>query len=114
MSVYDKAYELAKALEDSHEAKTMRAARAAADADPDARRMLFDFQKKQVDLQQRMMSDEEPSADELEGMSRLYEVLSLNPLVQKYFEAEKRLSVVVEDVNRIIGNSLQSLLLSSE
>ncbi|OXM15268.1 YlbF family regulator [Paenibacillus herberti] len=112
MNVYDKAYELAKALEESHEAKDVRAARAAADADPDARRMLFDFQKQQVDLQQRMMSGEEPSAEELESLNRLYEVLSMNPLVQRYFEAEKRLSVVIEDVNRIIGNSLSALLLS--
>ncbi|MCM3747987.1 YlbF family regulator [Paenibacillus pasadenensis] len=112
MNVYDKAYELAKALEESHEAKAVQAARAAADADPDARRMLFDFQKRQVDLQQRMMSGDEPSAEELENLNRLYELLSMNPLVQRYFEAEKRLSVVVEDVNRIIGNSLSALLLS--
>jgi cell fate (sporulation/competence/biofilm development) regulator YlbF (YheA/YmcA/DUF963 family) len=111
MNVYDHAYELAKALQGSLEAKQVMEARAAADQDPDARRMLSDFQQRQLELQQRMMGGEEPSVEELDALGKLYEVLSLNPLVQRYFEAEKRLAVVYEDVNRIIGNSMQSVLL---
>ncbi|CDN45749.1 MULTISPECIES: YlbF family regulator [unclassified Paenibacillus] len=111
MNVYDRAYELAQALQGSLEAKQVMEARAAADRDPDARRMLADFQRRQLELQQRMMGGEEPSAEELDGLGKLYELLSLNPLVQDYFEAEKRLGVVYEDVNRIIGSSMQSVLL---
>ena len=56
-------------------------------------------------------SGEEPSPQELDTLSKQYEVLSLNPLIQRYFDAEKRLAVVYEDINRIVGSSLQSVLL---
>ena len=112
MNVYDHAYELAKALQESLEAQQVKEARAAADAEPDAKRMLLEFQQRQMEMQQKMMGGEEPSPQELDTLSKQYEVLSLNPLIQRYFEAEKRLAVVYEDINRIVGNSLQSALAS--
>lgn len=110
MNVYDKAYELAKSLRESAEAQALQAAKRAVDGDADAKRSLDSFMERQHMLQHQMMSGEEPSPVELEQMNKLYEVLALNPLISRYFEAERRFSFVFEDVNRILGEGLKSLL----
>jgi cell fate (sporulation/competence/biofilm development) regulator YlbF (YheA/YmcA/DUF963 family) len=110
MNVYDKAYELAKALKDSEEANLLKLAKEAAEADAEAKRMLDDFRERQSFLQQKMMAGEEPSAEDMEKMSKLYEVISLNPLIGKLLDAERRFAVVFEDVNRIMSDVLKSIV----
>lgn len=110
MNVYDKAYELAKTLKESDEAKQLKAAKQAAEADPDAKRMLDDFRERQNFLQQKMMAGEEPSAEDMEKMNKLYEVIALNPLIGRLLEAERRFAVVFEDVNRIMSDVLKALV----
>ncbi|SFE51144.1 Cell fate regulator YlbF, YheA/YmcA/DUF963 family (controls sporulation, competence, biofilm development) [Paenibacillus algorifonticola] len=110
MNVYDKTYELAKALKDSEEARLLKEAKRAADADPDAKRMLDDFRERQNELQQKMMAGEEPSAVDMDTLNKLYEVISLNPLVSSLMEAERRFSIVFEDINRIMSDVLKSIV----
>jgi len=110
MNVYDKAYELADALKEGDEAKALKAALQAVEADPDAKRMMDDFRERQAELQQQIMSGEEPSPGEMEKMNKLYEVISLNPHVSRLFEAERRFSVIFDDVNRIMSDSLRSIV----
>jgi cell fate (sporulation/competence/biofilm development) regulator YlbF (YheA/YmcA/DUF963 family) len=110
MNVYDKAYELAKSLLESAEAQALQAAKRAVDDDADAKRSLEGFMERQHVLQHQMMSGEEPSPDELERMNKLYELLMQSPLINRYFEAERQFSVLFEDVNRILGDGLKSLL----
>jgi cell fate (sporulation/competence/biofilm development) regulator YlbF (YheA/YmcA/DUF963 family) len=110
MNVYDKAYELTKALKDSDEAKELKAALQAARNDPDAKRMMEDFREKQSGLQQKMMAGEQPSPEEMEMMNKLYEVVTLNPLLQRSFDAERRFSVVFDDVTRIVTESLREIM----
>ena len=42
-------------------------------------------------------------------MEKQFEVLSLNLNIRRLFDAERRLSVIIEDVNKIISDSLQHL-----
>lgn len=110
MNIYDKAYELAKALKESEEALLLKAAKLEAEADADAKAMLDDFRERQNFLQQKMMAGEEPSAEDMEKMSKLYEVITLNPLIGKLMDAERRFAVVFEDVNRIMSDVLKSIV----
>ncbi|MDQ8739193.1 YlbF family regulator [Paenibacillus sp. LHD-38] len=110
MNVYDKAYELAKALKDSEEAKLLKLAKEEAEANPEAKSMLDDFRERQTFLQQKMMAGEEPSAEDMEKMNKLYEVISQNPLIGKLLDAERRFAVVFEDVNRIMSDVLKSIV----
>ncbi|MGG4036146.1 YlbF family regulator [Paenibacillus cisolokensis] len=110
MNVYDKAYELAKALKECPEAAELRAARLAAEQDQEAKLVLDDFRERQNALQQQMMSGEEPSEEEMEAIGRLYEDLAHSPLINRLFEAERRFVVVYEDVNRIMSDVLKSVL----
>ncbi|HUC94314.1 MAG TPA: YlbF family regulator [Paenibacillus sp.] len=110
MNVYDKAYELAKAMRESQEAKELKEARNQVNADSDAKRMLDDFRSRQRELQQKMMGGEEPQAEDMEKLNKLYEVLSLNPLIHKLFEAERRFTVIFDDVNRIMSEAIQNVI----
>ena len=109
MNVHDKANELAKALKESEEVQEITAAMKLVDADPDSKRMLEDFRRRQNEIQQRMMTGDMPAQEEMEQMEKSFEVLSLNLNIRRLFEAERRLSVVIEDVNKIIMESLQHL-----
>lgn len=109
MNVYDKAHELATALKNSSEVADITGAMKVVDSDPESKLMLENFRKSQMELQQRMMSGEMPPQEEMEKMEKLFEVLNMNLGIRRLFEAERRLSVVIEDVNKIISESLQHL-----
>ncbi|GIP20924.1 YlbF family regulator [Paenibacillus sp. J22TS3] len=114
MNIYDKAHDLAKAMKDSPEVQEIMAAVKLIDADPQSKEMLDNFRTRQNELQQRMMSGDMPSPEEMEQMEKQFEVLSLNLNIRRLFEAEQRLSVIIQDVNKIIADSLQHLYGHSE
>ncbi|AIQ73434.1 MULTISPECIES: YlbF family regulator [Paenibacillus] len=109
MSIHDKAHELAKAIKESSEVSDIRNAMKVVETDPEAKAMLDNFRQGQMELQQRMMSGEMPPQEEMEKMEKLFEVLNLNLGIRRLFDAERRLSVVIEDVNKIITESLSQL-----
>lgn len=109
MNVIDKAHELARAIKDSSEVTDIRNAMKVIEADPESKVMLDNFRQNQIELQQRMMSGEMPPPEEMEKMEKLFEVLNLNLGIRRLFDAERRLSVVIEDVNKIITDSLSEM-----
>ncbi|WCF06908.1 YlbF family regulator [Paenibacillus thiaminolyticus] len=109
MSVYDQAHELARALQQSDEAKAVETAMKAIEADADSKRMLDDFRLRQIEMQQKMMTGEMPEQSELDKMEKLYEVISMNSEIAQLFEAERRLAVVIQDVNKIVSDALGHL-----
>ncbi|TDG00668.1 YlbF family regulator [Paenibacillus piri] len=112
MNIYDKAYDLARALRESSELKEVKAINDQIKAEPQSKRMLDDFRQRQMELQQKMMSGDMPSKDDMDKMEKLYEVINLNPALHRLFEAERRLGVVMEDVQRIISEPLQDVMKS--
>lgn len=109
MNIYDKANDLAKAMRESQEVQEITAAIKLIEADPESKQMLDNFRERQMEVQQRMMSGDMPSQEEMEKMEKLFEVLSLNLNIRRLFDAERRLSIIIEDVNKIISDSLQHL-----
>lgn len=109
MNIYDKAHELAAALKDSKEVTEITAAMKLVDADPESKQMLDNFRTRQTEVQQRMMSGDMPAQEEMEQMEKLFEVLSLNLNIRRLFDAEQKLSIIIQDVNKIITDSLQHL-----
>lgn len=110
MNVYDKAYELARAIRDSLEAKEIKEIRSKIEADPETKRMLDDFREKQMNLQKQMLSGQQPEQQEMEKLDKLYEVVSLNPLIKKLFEAERRFGVMIDDVQKILADPMKDIL----
>lgn len=109
MNILDQAHALAKSLKESQEVEDINAALRLVNADPDSKRMLDDFRTRQAEIQQRMMSGDMPPQEEMEQMERQFETLSLNLNIRRLFDAERRLSVIIQDVNQIISDSLQHI-----
>jgi cell fate (sporulation/competence/biofilm development) regulator YlbF (YheA/YmcA/DUF963 family) len=110
MNIYDKAYELARAIRESDELKELKSLNERIAADADSKRMLDDFRKRQQELQERMMKGEMPSQDEMQKMEKLFDVINLNPSLKKLFESERRLGVMMNDIQRIIMAPLEEVL----
>jgi cell fate (sporulation/competence/biofilm development) regulator YlbF (YheA/YmcA/DUF963 family) len=110
MNVHDRAYELAKAIKESSEYKDMLEIRSRINEDVSSKNLLEDFRLRQNELQQKMAGGEMPPQEEMEQLQKLYDVLALNPGISQLFDAERRLSVVLEDVQRIIAEPLQAMM----
>ncbi|MEC0238772.1 YlbF family regulator [Paenibacillus dokdonensis] len=109
MNIYDKANELAKALKECQEVQDITSAMSLIEKDQESKIMLDDFRNRQMEIQQRMMSGDMPSQEEMEKMEKLFDVLSLNLNIRRLFDAERRLSTIIEDINKMISDSLQGL-----
>lgn len=109
MNVYDRAYELAKALRQSREVAELREARLAVEAQSEAKQLLSELRSRQEAVQQRMMAGEEPSEQELNLMEERYETVSRNPLIEQLFEAERRFAAVFDEVNKIVNDALKDI-----
>ncbi|CAJ1315866.1 YlbF family regulator [Paenibacillus sp. PK4536] len=109
MNIYDKANELSKSIRESKEVEDITAAMKLIESDPESKRMLDDFRTRQMEVQQRMMSGDMPNPEEMEQMEKVFEVLNLNLNIRRLFDAEQRLSVIIEDINKIITESLSDL-----
>ncbi|MDQ0897010.1 MULTISPECIES: YlbF family regulator [unclassified Paenibacillus] len=110
MNVHDKAYELAKAIKESREYKDMKEFRSIINGDASSKSLLEDFRNRQNELQQKMAGGDMPPQEDMEQLQKLYEELALNPRINQLFDAERRLSIVLEDVQRIIAEPLEAML----
>ncbi len=107
MDVYSLAHRLAKAIKESEEYSGYSKTREEMQADKKAREMLQDFQKEQIRLQSRQLSGEEISEEDKEKFQNLREIVELNPRVKKYLEREYRVSILLNDLQKILFGDLE-------
>ncbi len=107
MYMYDKAHELAKALADSPEYKVLKAAKVKVNANPKTKEMLSDFKKKQFEVQTLQMSGQKLDDDKMNQIQSLYQIVSLNPDIAEYLNAEVVFSRIFSDIYKIIGDAVE-------
>jgi cell fate (sporulation/competence/biofilm development) regulator YlbF (YheA/YmcA/DUF963 family) len=106
MNVYDKAYELKSALAESQEVKNFREAFEKIKANPQNRKMLEDYRTRQMEIQAMEYSAQKPDEEKLSQLERLQNIISINIDIKLYLEYEYRLAVLMDDINRIISESI--------
>lgn len=106
MYVYDKANELAKALSESEEYKSYRAAKEKVDKSSSAKDILNDFKKRQFELQAMQLSGQKPDESKLSQIQSLYQVIILNPDIAEYLKAEFTFNQMFSDIYNIIGKAV--------
>lgn len=106
MIAYDKAHELAKSLSQSDEYKVFRKAKNNLEQNQENVQMLQDFRRKQLEIQMAHISGEEIDEEYIKQTEKLYELLSMNPSINEYLNAEYRLSRMMSDVQKIIGDAV--------
>lgn len=109
MSIYDKAHDLANALKTSDEYRRLMELKAPLEADAEANKMVNDFLQKQAELQIEMMQGKQDSS-KMQQVQKMYEVISANPKVATYLQAYMRFQLMMQDVSKIISDSVQAVV----
>ncbi|WP_059102822.1 YlbF family regulator [Shouchella shacheensis] len=108
-NTYDKAYELKSALAESPEFKALNDLHQEIEADDIAKKMLENFRKLQLELQQKQMQGEQISEEEAQQAQQQFELVQQHELISKLMEAEQQLSVIITDLNKIITEPLEQI-----
>lgn len=104
---YDAAHNLARSLRDSEEYRRFAELRSQLDGEPNARQMVEDFHRRQLELQTAQMLGREPDASLMEQAGRLAETLNQHPRIAAYFQAELRLAQLLGDIQKIIAEAVE-------
>ncbi len=105
MNPYDAAHALAKALRESPEFKEMKKAQDDVKADISAKEMLLDFRREQFNMHKQQLSGVEVSQEQKEKLEKLFEVVNMNSLIKRLLNAEYKVSIMLQDIQKIISEA---------
>ena len=106
MNIYDKTHELARALKDLPETVEFRNAGKKIEGNDLNKKMLDDFRKIQIEAYTQQMQTGKMSKELSEKLQNLASVISLNPDVSAYLQAEQRFGVIWEDIMKILNDAI--------
>ena len=98
MNVYDTANKLAEEIKQSEEFITYQMAKQAINLNFELKSKIEEFETGKDD------------ENKLRHVQELYGELIQNQEASKYFDAEMKFNIMIADVNKIIGNAIQSLI----
>ena len=105
-NIYDEAHKLARAIKNSEEYKTYVEKKKIVYSNAKDKEMVENFMNKVFEIQLEQMSGKEVDQEKVEKLSKLEDILMLNPVIKDYFSAELRFSQMVQDINGIIGEAI--------
>lgn len=106
MDIYEKARELAQAISQSEELKKMRNSEAAMMCDPEARKLVEEYQKIQMEAMKNGLQFEDLPEEKQKKLEELDEKMSQNAQIAAYMEAQENLEQILRSVNLIISSAL--------
>ncbi|OFI05426.1 hypothetical protein CLOACE_17220 [Clostridium acetireducens DSM 10703] len=106
MNIYDKAHEFAKELKSCPEVVQLRNASKKIEGNETNKKMLENFRKLQLQAYTEQI-DKGIISDELkEKMQNIASIISMNPSVNEYIQAEQRFAVIWEDIIKILNDAI--------
>lgn len=109
MSVMEMAKDLANAIRESPEFRRVIDARKEIESHEAARIMFRDFQKMRNDIEELTRKGEEVPAGKLDAFKRSLEIISYNPYIREFLEAEAAFAMFFAKIQQIIAESLTQL-----
>ncbi|NJP36608.1 YlbF family regulator [Alkalicoccus luteus] len=106
---FEKANELAEALQASEEFTTLKQLHEDIESDEVAKKMLDNFRSVQMELQQKQMQGEQISEEEVQQAQKQFELVQQHEQIMKLMEEEQRMSQLVGEINKIITSPLEVL-----
>jgi cell fate (sporulation/competence/biofilm development) regulator YlbF (YheA/YmcA/DUF963 family) len=106
MNIYDNAHEFAKSLKNCPEITQFREIAKKISGDENSKKMMADFRKIQVEAYTEQMQTGEMKKETMEKLQKMGSVLSLNPDVAKYFQAEATFGTMWDDVMKILNDAI--------
>jgi cell fate (sporulation/competence/biofilm development) regulator YlbF (YheA/YmcA/DUF963 family) len=108
-NVYDVAYDLEKALKNSDDFKALKQGYDEVNNNPESQELFSKFRDIQVGLQQKQMAGQEVTPEEIEEAQNLFAEVQQNQTISKLMAAEQRMSMIINEINKIITKPLEEL-----
>lgn len=106
MITYDNAHKLAKSLKECEEYKAYKKLEKKILANEDTKKMVIDFRKRQFEIQRVQMMGQKVDESKIEKIKELQEIMIKDSTVSEFMQAEYRLSQMLSDIYKIIGEAL--------
>lgn len=110
MSVYDTANQLAQEIKQSEEYMAYQIAKQTINLNFELKQKIDEFEKSRYEAQIVALQTGKDDVEKLKYVQELYGELIQNEEASRYFDAEMKFNLLITDVNRIIGEAVQSLL----
>ncbi len=110
MNVYDTANKLAQEIKQSEEFITYQIAKQAINLNFELKQKIDEFEKARYEAQIVALQTGKDDENKMKHVQALYGELIQNEEASRYFDAEMKFNLLIADVNRIIGETVQSLI----
>ena len=110
MNVYDSANELAQEIQKSEEYITYKMAKEAINLNYELKNKIDEFEKARYEAQVVAIQTGKDDESKMRHVQELYGELIQNEEASKYFDAEMKFNILIADINKIIGEAIQSLI----
>ena len=110
MNVYDTANQLAQEIQKSEEYMTYKMAKEAINLNYELKNKIDEFEKARYEAQIVAIQTGKDDESKMKHVQELYGELIQNQEASKYFDAEMRFNILIADINKIIGEAIQSLI----
>ena len=110
MNVYDTANKLAQEIKQSEEFLTYQIAKQAINLNFELKQKIDEFEKARYEAQIVALQTGKDDENKMKHVQALYGELIQNEEASRYFDAEMKFNLLIADVNRIIGETGQSLI----
>jgi len=106
MNIYDHAHELARAMKNSEEYQKYKELGKKVNSNEHCKSMMDDFRKRQMEVQSLQMMGQEVDEKKLKELEELHKIIMQNSLLSEYIHAEFKLSQLLKDIYKILGDVL--------
>jgi len=107
MNVYDAAHTLAKSIKESTEYIDFVKYREIMESNNEVKKLLDEFQMKQVELQRKQVMGEELGDAEIQEAQNLFDAVNKVPNAKEYFAAEMKFNQMMGDVSKILADAMK-------
>lgn len=109
VNIYDTANEMEEQMNKTQEFTALKKAFADMQNDPDSMLLFTKFQSKQMELQKKQQSGQQPTQDEIKEMQDLAKQFSAKPLIKNLMQKEQAMDNMLQQLNEIITGPIRNL-----
>jgi cell fate (sporulation/competence/biofilm development) regulator YlbF (YheA/YmcA/DUF963 family) len=106
MNIYDKLYELTKAIKESDEFKQYAQAAKTVDANPTHAAMVKDFIAAQVQITTLRMLGQQPDQGMIDHFNTLYTTVASVGVINELLDAQMKFSRIMDDINKELSETI--------
>lgn len=110
MNVYDTANKLAEEIKKSEEYKSFKKIKKELENNIELKNKIKEFEQKRQQMQMLTIQGIEPTTEKAQEIQDMYTELLNDQNAKEYFETEMKFSVLIADVNKIIGDAIKDVL----